>query len=71
MSDIRDEWRIRDVEQKAERACQRLYELDSLRSDVACLERANAELGSYVDGLRATVEAYLSRIERLENGTQP
>lgn len=69
MSDIRDEWRIRDVEQKAERACNRLYELDSLRSDVAHLERTNGELSACIDGLRATVEACLSRIESLESRT--
>lgn len=71
MTDIRDEWRIRDVEQKAERACQRLYELDSFRSKLDSLERANGALSSCIDGLRATVEACLNRIEHFENGTQP
>lgn len=40
-ADPRIEWRINDVERKAERAESRLYELDSLRSDVAGLERAD------------------------------
>lgn len=68
---ILEEWRIRDVEQKAERANSRLYELDALRSDVDRLERANRELCSCVDGLRATVEACLQRIEALEREWTP
>jgi hypothetical protein len=67
MNDIRDEWRIRDVEQKAERAFNRLYELDALRSDVASLERSIGELCTCIDGIRAAVESCLSRIEALEN----
>jgi hypothetical protein len=63
---ILEEWRIRDVEQKAERANSRLYELDSLRGDVDSLERANRELCSCIDGLRAAVEACVQRIEELE-----
>lgn len=63
---ILEEWRIRDVEQKAERATDRLYELDSLRSDVARLERADGEISALIDGLRARLEATLSRVESLE-----
>lgn len=63
---ILEEWRIRDVEQKAERANQRLYEIDVLRSDVGGLERANRELCSCIDGLRAALEASVQRIETLE-----
>ena len=57
---ILEEWRIRDIESKAERATQRFWELDSLRSDVASLERSNGELRSENDRLRG-------RIETLEN----
>ena len=64
---ILEEWRIRDVEQKADRANSRLHELGSFRSDVGNLERANRELCSCVDGLRATAQACLERIERLES----
>lgn len=60
---ILEEWRIRDVEQKADRAVQRLYELDSLRSDVDRLEHSNRELSSTVDGLRAELQAALHQIE--------
>jgi predicted nucleic acid-binding Zn-ribbon protein len=63
---ILEDWRIRDVEQKAERAHSRLWELDSIRSDVGSLERANREICTSVDELRTTVEACLSRIEALE-----
>ena len=68
---IVEEWRIRDVEQKADRATQRLYELDSLRSDVGRLECANRELCACIDGLRAALEAALDRIERLELEAAP
>lgn len=47
--------------QKAER-----HELDAALRNVASLERTVGELGSACDGLRATCEALLSRIERLE-----
>jgi prefoldin subunit 5 len=63
---ILEEWRIQDVERKAENANRRLYELDSLRGDVDSLERANRELCSCIDGLRAAVEACVQRIEELE-----
>lgn len=63
---ILEEWRIRDVEQKAERANSRLYELDSLRSDVGSLERADREIISMVDGLRAALDATLDRVAQLE-----
>ncbi len=63
---ILEEWRIRDVEQKAERANSRLYELDSLRSDVGSLERADREICSLIDGLRYALDAAINRIEQLE-----
>jgi len=63
---ILEEWRIRDIEQKAERATSRLYELDSLHSDVDSLERANREICSCIDGLRYTLDAALDRIAALE-----
>lgn len=63
---ILEEWRIRDVEQKAERANSRLYELESLRCDVGSLERADREICSLIDGLRSALDSALDRIERLE-----
>jgi hypothetical protein len=63
---ILEEWRIRDVEQKAERATGRLFELDSLRSDVDRLECADREICTIIDGLRAELEAALRRVETLE-----
>ena len=50
--DIRDVWKLEAIERKADEAHRRLYELDSLRSDVGSLERTNRELSSTVDGLR-------------------
>jgi phage shock protein A len=64
---ILEEWRVRDIEQKADRAERRLYELDSLRSTLDSVERANRELSSCVDDLRCTCESLLQRIEQLEN----
>lgn len=65
-ADVREEWRIRDVEQKAERANSRLYELDSLRSDVGHLERANGELRSEVNELRDELSRLRARLEEAE-----
>jgi predicted nucleic acid-binding Zn-ribbon protein len=63
---ILEEWRIRDVENKADRAVSRLYELDTLRSDVANLERADGEIRATADGLRNALETAIERIAQLE-----
>jgi len=60
------EWRIADIERKAERSASRLYELDTLRSDVDRLERENRELSACIDGLRAALESTLDRVISLE-----
>lgn len=54
---ILEEWRIRDVEQKAERANSRFYELDALKRDVAGLEHSLREARSDIDGLRYELQA--------------
>ena len=51
------EWRIQDIERTANRAESRLYELDSLRSDVVGLEHTVRELRAEIDGLRAELQA--------------
>ena len=60
------EWRIRDVEQKAERANGRLWELDTLRSDVVNLEHADGKIIALVDELRTALDATLDRVAQLE-----
>lgn len=60
------DWRIDDIERKAQRAESRLHEVDSLRVSVDRLERENREIRSCVDGLRCTCEALLERVERQE-----
>lgn len=57
---ILEEWRIQAIEQKADAANRRLYEIDSLRSDVVSLTHAISTLSSVVDGL-------LSRLDAQEN----
>lgn len=64
------EWRIDAIEQKAERAVSRLYEIDSLRSELHSLEYTVRSLSACVDGLRSTCESLLQRIERLEEASQ-
>ena len=63
---ILEEWRIRDVEQKAERANSRLYELDALRGDVGSLERTGREVCSLINGLRSALDSMLDRVAALE-----
>ena len=46
------EWRIQDIERTANRAESRLYELDSLRSDVGSLDHTVRELHAGIDGHR-------------------
>lgn len=67
MNDIREEWRIRDVEQKADRAVSKLYELDSLRSDMGSLERTAGQASPDINELRYALETAINRIERLES----
>ena len=50
------EWRIQDIERTANRAESRLYELDSLRSDVGSLEHTVRELRAEIAGLRAELQ---------------
>ena len=63
---ILEEWRIQNVEQKAERADSRLYELDALRSDVGGLERTDREICALIDGLRSALDSTLDRVAALE-----
>jgi hypothetical protein len=63
---ILEEWRIRDVEQKAELAHNRFYELDAIRSDVGSLERADREICSLIAGLRDALDTTLDRVAQLE-----
>lgn len=67
---ILEEWRIRGIEQKAERATSRLYELDSLRRDVDSLEYTCRELSRIVDELRYELQRQADKIEQYES-TQP
>lgn len=61
------EWRIQDIERKADEANRRLYEIDSLRSDVGRLERALGEVRAECDGLRNKLQDALRRIEQVES----
>ena len=51
------EWRLSDIERSAKRAEDRLYELDSISSDVDSLEHTVRELRTEVDGLRNELQA--------------
>lgn len=61
------EWRIRDIEQKADRAVSRLYEIDSLNSNVDSLERSVRELRSENDRLLSELQECMRRIEQIES----
>lgn len=67
---ILGEWKIRDIEQKADQAVRRLYELDSLRSDVDRLECSLRESSSENDGLRNELQAEKERIDSLERNVE-
>lgn len=64
------EWRIADVERKAEQATSRLYELDSLRRTVDSLECANRQFRSEIDWLRAELNTAIDRIQQIEWGKE-
>lgn len=73
------EWRIADVERKAESANSRLHELDALRSDVGRLEHSLRELSAEITELRSQVitlqdqaiEQLNERITALQSGGKP
>ena len=62
---ILEEWRLRDIEQKADRATSRLWELDALKSDVANLEHTLRETRSVLDELRNEIQRQEIRINEL------
>lgn len=64
MGDIRDEWRLQAIEQKASNAERRLHEIDSLRSDVRQLERSEQDLQREVDRLKSS-HSSLEEAQRL------
>lgn len=43
---ILEEWRLRDIETKADRAVGKLWEIDALRSNVDSLEHSMREISS-------------------------
>jgi len=61
-----EEWRIADVERKADAAHGRLHEVNSLRSDVDRLEHSLREARSEIDGLRAQLETVQSALIELQ-----
>ena len=63
---ILEEWRFRDVEQKADRAHNRLYEIDTLNSNVGSMEHSMREVRALVDGLRNELEAAQGEIQQLK-----
>lgn len=58
-------WKIDAIERKAEQAVSRLYEIDSLRSDVGRLEHSLRETRSDVDVLRAQLSSAQDSIIQL------
>lgn len=63
---ILEEWRLRDIEQKADRAIQRLYEIDSINSNLASMERSIRETCSENASLRNELYELQQKIERYE-----
>jgi len=61
------DWRIQDIERKADRAEQRLYELDALNSRLASLEYSFMEISSVCDGLRYELQTKSDQIIELED----
>ena len=57
MGDIRDEWKLNDIERKAQQALDKANEIDSLRGNVDSLECSNRELRTEVDELRNGLQA--------------
>lgn len=64
---ILEEWRIRDIEQKAERATGRLYELDTIKSKLDSLEHTLREISSLVIELRSQLQMQEHKLDLFIN----
>lgn len=63
--DVRDDWKITEIERKADEANRRLYEIDALRESVARLECTVRELSASNDGLRIELQECQDKIREL------
>lgn len=63
--DIRDEWRLSDIERKLQGKANE-HEIHSLRSDVDSLERSLRESRSETSELRSQLQALQEVIEQLQ-----
>ena len=63
------DWAIQDIQRKADEALRRCDEIHTLRSNVDSLERANRELSSEVNGLRAQLQTAQDAIIQLQQNT--
>ncbi len=64
MGDIRDEWRLNDIERKVNECERKSDEVHSLRGNVDSLERANRELSTTIDGFRNELEELREAVRR-------
>lgn len=55
--DIRDDWKLNEIDNKAQRAMDKANEIDSVRSNVDSLEHLCRELSTQVDGLRHELQS--------------
>lgn len=74
---ILERWELDDIKRNSDRAVSRLYELDSLRSDVGSLEHSIRQLRAEIHELRAQVSTLqdgeiarlTAQIEELQGAT--
>jgi len=60
------EWKLNDIERKASEALRRCDEMRTINSNVDSLERANREIRSDIDGLRAQLQAAQDSLIQLQ-----
>lgn len=65
-ADPRIEWRINDVERKADEASRRLYQIDEAFRRLDSLEYSLRESRSEVDGLRSQLSACEQTIRQMQ-----
>lgn len=65
--DVRDDWKLNEIERKANEARERLIEIDAIRESVARLERAIGEIRTEADDLRSELQATQDRLEFVTN----
>lgn len=64
--DIRDKWRLDDIESHITRLESQMHEVHAIRSTLDCMERTMQNLSTSVDGLWSELQVQENRLNQQE-----